>query len=128
MKHLSERPESQLFAAAAVQPVFDHFNFLVRNALHRSTLGHLLAQQSIKIFVNPDAAKAYGKIQVAAVLVQVIRWAARIRAPLPQTTPPYCNDPKRWRLTPMRDPGQNLWVRVEAARTLLPFIHAWPGR
>ncbi len=87
----------------------------------------VLARQTIEVFVGPDATKTYEKIQVASVLVQVDRWAARIRAPMPQTRPPDCGEPKQWRLTLVRDSPQDLRVRVEAARTLLPVIHARPG-
>ena len=37
---------------------------------------------------------------------------------------PYCDDPKQWLLALMRDPRQDLRRRVEAARALLPYVHA----
>jgi len=40
MKHLCRRFKSQLFAGAVIQSVFDHLNFLVRNACHLALLGH----------------------------------------------------------------------------------------
>lgn len=39
---------------------------------------------------------------------------------------PYCNDPKQWLMTLMNDPRQDLRLRVEAARRLLPYLHTKP--
>ena len=41
---------------------------------------------------------------------------------------PSADDPKQWLLALMRDPRQDLRRRVEAARALLPYLHARPGR
>ena len=40
---------------------------------------------------------------------------------------PYAHDPMQWLLALMRDPRQDLRQRVEAARALLPYLHARPG-
>ena len=40
---------------------------------------------------------------------------------------PYCDDPKQWLLALMRDTRQDLRRRVEAARALLPYLHARAG-
>lgn len=40
---------------------------------------------------------------------------------------PYCDDPKQWLLALMRDRTQDLKHRVEAARALMPYLHARPG-
>ena len=40
---------------------------------------------------------------------------------------PRAYDPKQWLLELMRDPRQDLRCRVEAARALLPYVHARPN-
>ena len=40
---------------------------------------------------------------------------------------PFCADPLQWLLALMRDPRQDLRRRVEAARALMPYLHARPG-
>ena len=40
---------------------------------------------------------------------------------------PHADDSKQWLLALMRDPRQDLRHRVEAARALLPYLHARPG-
>ena len=40
---------------------------------------------------------------------------------------PHADDPKQWLLALMRDPRQDLRHRVEAARALMPYLHARPG-
>jgi len=37
---------------------------------------------------------------------------------------PYADEPKQWLLALMREPRQDLRCRVEAARALLPYLHA----
>ena len=37
---------------------------------------------------------------------------------------PYASDPMRWLVTLMNDPRQDLKLRLEAARALLPYLHA----
>lgn len=68
MKHLCRRSESQLFAGAVIQSVFDHLNFLVRNTCHVSLLGHVLPQQAIEVLVGAtlSARKGPGKVTHAA--------------------------------------------------------------
>ena len=64
MKHLCRRPESQSFAGAVIQSVFDHLNFLVRNACHLPLIGHVLPQQAIEVLVvaTLPARKGPGKV------------------------------------------------------------------
>jgi hypothetical protein len=64
MKHLCRRSESQSFAGALIQSVFDHLNFLVRNACHLALLGHVLPQQAIEVLVGATlpARKGPGKV------------------------------------------------------------------
>ena len=52
MKHLCRRSESQSFAGAVVQSVFDYLNFLMRYVCHVSLLGHVLPQQAIEVLVG----------------------------------------------------------------------------
>lgn len=40
---------------------------------------------------------------------------------------PRADDPKQWLLALMHDPRQDLRHRVEAARALMPYLHARPG-
>ena len=40
---------------------------------------------------------------------------------------PRADDPKQWLLALMRDPRQDLRRRVDAARALMPYLHARPG-
>ena len=40
---------------------------------------------------------------------------------------PRTDDPLQWLLALMSDPRQDLKRRVEAARALLPYLHARPG-
>ena len=40
---------------------------------------------------------------------------------------PFCADPVQWLLALMSDSRQDLRHRVEAARALLPYLHARPG-
>jgi len=40
---------------------------------------------------------------------------------------PRADDPKQWLLALMRDPRQDLRHRVEAARALMPYLHARQG-
>ena len=37
---------------------------------------------------------------------------------------PYASDSVRWLVTLMNDPRQDLKLRLEAARALLPYLHA----
>ena len=64
MKHLCRRSESQSFAGAIIQSVFDHFNFLVVDVFHRTFLRHILAQQTIEVLVRPTlpTGKRSGKV------------------------------------------------------------------
>ena len=64
MKHLCWRSKSQSFAGAVIQSVFDHLNFLVRNACHLALLGHVLPQQAIEVLVGATlpARKGPGKV------------------------------------------------------------------
>jgi hypothetical protein len=68
MKHLCRRSESQSFAWAVIQSVFDHLKFLVRNTCHVSLLGHVLPQQAIEVFIGAtlQARKGPGKVARAA--------------------------------------------------------------
>ena len=65
MKHLCRRPESQSFAGAVIQPVFDHLNFLVRNVCHVSLLWHVLPQQAIEVLVGATLPTGKGSGKVA---------------------------------------------------------------
>ena len=40
---------------------------------------------------------------------------------------PYASDPMRWLVTLMSDPRQDLKLRLEAARAVLPYLHPRPG-
>ena len=40
---------------------------------------------------------------------------------------PYCSDPGSWLLALVNDPRQDLRLRVDAARALLPYLHVRPG-
>ena len=68
MKHLCRRPESQSFAGAVIQSVFDHLKFLGRYVCHVSLLGHVLPQQAIEVLVGATlpARKGPGKVARAA--------------------------------------------------------------
>jgi hypothetical protein len=68
MKHLCRRSEPKSFAGAVIQSVFDHLNFLVRNACHLALLGHVLPQQAIEVIVGATlpARKGPGKVARAA--------------------------------------------------------------
>ena len=68
MKHLCRRSESQSFAWAVIQSVFDHLNFLVRNTCHGPLLRHVLPQQAIEVLVGATlpARKGPGKVTRAA--------------------------------------------------------------
>ena len=68
MKHLCRRPESQSFAWAVIQSVFDHLNFLVRNTCHGPLLRHVLPQQAVEVLVGASlpARKGPGKVARAA--------------------------------------------------------------
>ena len=68
MKHLCRRPESQSFAGAVIQSIFDHLNFLVRYIGHLAFLGHVLPQQAIEVLVGASlpTGKGAGKVARAA--------------------------------------------------------------
>ncbi len=36
---------------------------------------------------------------------------------------PWCSDPAQWLLALMSDPRQDVRLRIEAAKALLPFMH-----
>ena len=68
MKHLYRRSESQSFAGAVIQSVFDHLDFLVRNTCHLALFGHVLPQQAIEVLVGATlpARNGPGKVARAA--------------------------------------------------------------
>ncbi len=65
MKHLCRRSESQSFAGAVIQSVFDHLNFLVRYIYHLAFLGHVLPQQAIEVLVGASLPTGKGPGKVA---------------------------------------------------------------
>jgi len=72
MKHLCRRSESQSFAGAVIQSVFDHLNFFVRNACHLALLGHVLPQQAIEVLVTTSLPARKGPGKVARTLQRFI--------------------------------------------------------
>lgn len=68
MKHLCRRSESQSFTGTVIQSVFDHLNFLVRNAGYLALLGYVLPQQAIEVLVGASlpTGKGPGKVARAA--------------------------------------------------------------
>ena len=67
MKHLCRRSESQSFAGAVIQSVFDHLKFLARYVCHVSLLWHVLPLQAIEVLVGASlpAGKGPGKVAFA---------------------------------------------------------------
>ena len=68
MKHFCRRSESQSFAGAVIQSVFDHLKFLARYVCHLALLGHVLLQQAIEVLVGASlpTGKGPGKVTRAA--------------------------------------------------------------
>ena len=64
MKHLCRRSESQAFAGAVIQFVFERLKFLGRYVCHVSLLRHVLPQQAIEVLVAATlpARKGPGKV------------------------------------------------------------------
>lgn len=65
IKHLCRCLESQPFTGAVIQPVFDHFNFLVSDIRHRAFLGHILPQQPVEVLVGATLPACKGPSEVA---------------------------------------------------------------
>ena len=51
MIHLGRHLKFQSFASVIVQPVSDHFNFLILDIFYRELLRHILPQQTIEALI-----------------------------------------------------------------------------
>ena len=65
MIRLCRRSESQPFAGAVIESVFDHLNFLIRYACHLTLLRHVSPQQAIEILVGASLPTGKGPDKVA---------------------------------------------------------------
>jgi hypothetical protein len=67
MKHLCRHSESQFFNTAVIQPVFDHFNYLISDVCHCPLLAHVLPQQTIEVLFGAAFPTGKGPGQVPRV-------------------------------------------------------------